>query len=642
MAALDPAAQNALDDLAMRGPAAPPASFGQIVSADWAAAGESAPASFAQHQQAALDDLTGAYARVAGVDPVAAANAAGIYWPATSLDGMGAVTRRLADRLPDAAQKQIDPYRDVDANAAARAQKVEAEAEDIGARTYGLSGVATGWLAGMARTMVDPLNVAGAVVGAPEIGPLRNWAVREFAVNAGLTAATHPIVTIGREELGLPTTPFWQDVIEGGVSGVALGGVLRAGGWALGRFLPKRAAAADGLGDPSPVSPAEPPGGFALRDTPPSPGASEALSTIEPEDFHAAARWAEARAEAAGAVGATDAPFALQLQAYLDDAKARLEAGDGLQAWHASPHDFDAFSLSAIGSGEGAQAYGAGAYFAESPRTMLHYRRQFGGEDAIAYHVNIDAERHELLDWDRPLAEQPAAVRDAIEQIAGAPAGDAALNARFENAGAWLKARERAIGAPAAAEELRAAGVPGVQYLDAISRRGGRGTHNFVMFDENRVRIVSKNLEPVRRPSERADARAGAPPDAGAQGDAANATAASPDNAARQAAPAKEADRGEASPAAGKEPPSAVAPVKPLSERSAAPALDLNAQRADVERALAEAEGQGGQFKIADTDEAGNAREISARDALREADEFSAAAKEFGDCIGRFGAREAA
>jgi hypothetical protein len=38
-----------------------------------------------------------------------------------------------------------------------------------------------------------------------------------------------------------------------------------------------------------------------------------------------------------------------------------------IKAYHSSPHDFDKFDLSKIGTGEGAQAYGHGLYFAESP-----------------------------------------------------------------------------------------------------------------------------------------------------------------------------------------------------------------------------------------------------------------------------------
>lgn len=45
----------------------------------------------------------------------------------------------------------------------------------------------------------------------------------------------------------------------------------------------------------------------------------------------------------------------------------------GMIAWHGSPHKFDKFDLSKIGTGEGAQAYGHGLYLAEHPATAEVY-----------------------------------------------------------------------------------------------------------------------------------------------------------------------------------------------------------------------------------------------------------------------------
>lgn len=45
-----------------------------------------------------------------------------------------------------------------------------------------------------------------------------------------------------------------------------------------------------------------------------------------------------------------------------------------MDVWHGSPHKFDAFDSSKIGTGEGAQAYGHGLYFAESPGVAKSYR----------------------------------------------------------------------------------------------------------------------------------------------------------------------------------------------------------------------------------------------------------------------------
>lgn len=46
----------------------------------------------------------------------------------------------------------------------------------------------------------------------------------------------------------------------------------------------------------------------------------------------------------------------------------------GLRLYHGSPHDFDRFDMSKIGTGEGAQAYGHGLYFAESEPIARFYR----------------------------------------------------------------------------------------------------------------------------------------------------------------------------------------------------------------------------------------------------------------------------
>lgn len=69
-------------------------------------------------------------------------------------------------------------------------------------------------------------------------------------------------------------------------------------------------------------------------------------------------------------------------------AKGLLQAGDNLAAprtlnpqtgaivWHGSPHKFDKFDSSKIGTGEGAQAYGHGLYLAESPDVAGQYAKQ--------------------------------------------------------------------------------------------------------------------------------------------------------------------------------------------------------------------------------------------------------------------------
>jgi len=51
--------------------------------------------------------------------------------------------------------------------------------------------------------------------------------------------------------------------------------------------------------------------------------------------------------------------------------------------WHGSPHKFDKFDSSKIGTGEGAQAYGHGLYLAESPQVATQYRDALSDADAF-------------------------------------------------------------------------------------------------------------------------------------------------------------------------------------------------------------------------------------------------------------------
>jgi hypothetical protein len=57
-----------------------------------------------------------------------------------------------------------------------------------------------------------------------------------------------------------------------------------------------------------------------------------------------------------------------------DLAMAVMPMGVGHIAYHGSPHKFDKFKSKAIGTGEGAQAYGHGLYLAESPDVAQSYK----------------------------------------------------------------------------------------------------------------------------------------------------------------------------------------------------------------------------------------------------------------------------
>lgn len=72
--------------------------------------------------------------------------------------------------------------------------------------------------------------------------------------------------------------------------------------------------------------------------------------------------------------------------------------GGAIDVWHGSPHKFDAFDMSKIGTGEGAQAYGHGLYFAENPKVAKEYRDKLTiGEDYVNGELlNIDKPEHYL------------------------------------------------------------------------------------------------------------------------------------------------------------------------------------------------------------------------------------------------------
>lgn len=62
--------------------------------------------------------------------------------------------------------------------------------------------------------------------------------------------------------------------------------------------------------------------------------------------------------------------------------KAPKSGGLSLQTvYHGSPHKFDKFDASKIGTGEGAQAYGRGLYFAESPGVAESYAKNLANRD---------------------------------------------------------------------------------------------------------------------------------------------------------------------------------------------------------------------------------------------------------------------
>jgi hypothetical protein len=243
-----------------------------------------------------------------------------------------------------------------------------------------------------------------------------------------------------------------------------------------------------------------------------------------------------------------------------------------LIAYHGSPHKFKKFDASKIGTGEGAQAFGHGLYFAEDPKVAKKYQAdlsnfeqpylQFGktkiaGQDltdtdldvlkylergkrdagqfphntvyyakqaaknnpealkrldeigrdvkfgyeknlGALYKVDIPDEKiAQMLDWDKPLSQQPKAVQEAINKSEYA-LRDMAMDLYGKKDPLGSEIARAALKPQEFAEHMRELGVPGIRYFDQGSRGTGKGTSNFVVFpgEEESIKMLEINGTP--------------------------------------------------------------------------------------------------------------------------------------------------
>jgi hypothetical protein len=169
--------------------------------------------------------------------------------------------------------------------------------------------------------------------------------------------------------------------------------------------------------------------------------------------------------------------------------------------YHGSPHQFDEFDASKIGTGEGAQAYGRGSYLAESPGVAESYKKTKGN----LYKVDLPDEKiARMLDWDKPLSEQ-AHIQEVAKRL-GLPAelprdttwgGDASRPAQGME---FYSAGRTKLGEEGFSDAMRQAGIPGIRYLDQASREAGKGTSNYVVFpgEEKGLKILERNGELIK------------------------------------------------------------------------------------------------------------------------------------------------
>ena len=228
---------------------------------------------------------------------------------------------------------------------------------------------------------------------------------------------------------------------------------------------------------------------------------------------------------------------------------------NAIKVYHGSPHKFDKASSEHIGKGEGAQAYGHGLYWAESPKVAEDYATKLapkgkGGpwwEDMVRqkiaqgmppneakafvakhapdkadeifkisddklevskqlYEASLrwpDAAREatdplsakHFLDWDKPLGKQNADVFQKIRSAFDSKYGQGFFD-KYVGSGADMKdviQNFDDLGKGGVETMLRQKGIPGITYLDGMSRAAGEGTRNYVTFDDALVELLKRN-----------------------------------------------------------------------------------------------------------------------------------------------------
>jgi len=243
---------------------------------------------------------------------------------------------------------------------------------------------------------------------------------------------------------------------------------------------------------------------------------------------------------------------------------AGLAGFAGITAYHGTPHFFDKFRMDKIGGGAGSQAFGHGLYFADNPDVAKGYRsalaqkdgKSFGledgpimgiakliaikgeagkimarkmfpelgdgiepaikaAEDAINnssafYKVDIpDDKIAKMLQWDKPLTDQPDVVKKAWQKFTSKnpdyldpskvggqyayPTGKDIYGALFDNSKGSMDQSRVSV-----TRQLKKQGVPGIRYLDESSTGTGSGSHNTVVFDDRIIKILERNGAPLQ------------------------------------------------------------------------------------------------------------------------------------------------
>lgn len=415
-----------------------PATIGEIWNSEWKRGALDTVYGVEQPFNTARDELVAAIEGAAGKSLREYALERGIRSDTAVTPAQEqALLNQIADTLPEDRRKALEPLRDIRMNAAKKAQKIEAEAEEVSGATYGLSGHATAFIAGVARQSVDPVNLVamaatGPLTGGARAGLLRT-VTREAVANAGAQAIAEPAIEPARAELGLESG-FGRgamNVLEAGIGGAALSGLFHTVGRGL-RALrsPQERVAPEGAivaGQPETravesrnapdarsdqAAPDPPPAGPL---TPASPA-----EQFAPDDFHAAGVLAD-RDRVIDAMSPVDtAEGRIDSAAKVEAAAARIDAPGRV-----SPEE--EFAEIRSKAAEDVGQFGPGSNRSIDRERAI--RENFGEAEAATYRVEFDRLSGEAV-VQRMAARKPLDPNDIVTQEVGEkkPRGRAAAD----------------------------------------------------------------------------------------------------------------------------------------------------------------------------------------------------------------------
>ena len=181
-----------------------------------------------------------------------------------------------------------------------------------------------------------------------------------------------------------------------------------------------------------------------------------------------------------------------------------------------SDTDLEALKYLEIGQRNAGQFPHNTVYYAKQAAAnkpeVLQRLEEFGRDVKFGYEKNKgalykvdlpDTKIEQMLDWDKPLSEQPKAFEiaknvfnDPRRKQAGFPSLSDAEIGNLSGSDLYQAMTPTWRGGQkGASSDLRQLGIPGIKYLDAGSRDGGKGTRNFVVFpgEEQNLTILERD-----------------------------------------------------------------------------------------------------------------------------------------------------